>query len=853
VNTTSIVSSSGTTVCHGAEIAAFRLAAILESSPDAIIGQDLDGIITDWNKGAEKIFGHTAGEIIGTSILRLVPDGRPEETNFILEKIRRGENAGPFETLGETKDGRLIHIKITAAPVRDGEGKIFGGLTVVRDITVQKQHERELARLTRLYSALSHLNQAIVQTGTRADLFQKICQVLVTHGRFHAAWVGWHDPQTHQLVPVGVWGDDRDFFLSLAVYGDDRPQGHGPTGLAFRAGRPCVCNDLANDPATLPWRPELVRRGIKASAVFPIQQKHEVRGTLTVYADEPWFFQDKEISLLVEAAGDVSLALDNLAQKEARQEVERIALNEKIFSATMIESIPGILYFYDAQGRFLRWNRNFEIVSGYSGEEIARMHPLDFFSGDEKELLRQRIAEVFATGKSSVEASFMAKDGTATPYFFTGQRIIFNGAPCLVGMGVDISERKRAEWQLHETQGQLEAVVENLREGLVIADPEGELLRWNQASLLMLGFTDFEEGRRLQRDFAFIFELHTLDGVRLAPDQWPLSRVRRGESVDNCEIRVRRPGSDWERILSYSGSLVRHAGIKTLAFLTLHDITEQKRTELALRVLNKTLELEVSARTGDLQDALVRAEAADRIKSAFLATMSHELRTPLNSIIGFTGIVLQGLAGPLTAEQTKQLGMVRNSARHLLELINDVLDLSKIEAGQMEVRAAPFSLRASLEHVIAVVKPFADKKNLTLTLAAPPDLGEVMTDRRRVEQLLLNLLNNGLKFTEHGGVTLTTEIIADYKPAPDGPPQPAMRLRVTDTGMGIKPENLPMLFQPFRQLDTGTTRQHEGTGLGLAICRRLATLLGGEIGARSEWTKGSEFIATIPLQKQDPP
>jgi signal transduction histidine kinase len=276
------------------------------------------------------------------------------------------------------------------------------------------------------------------------------------------------------------------------------------------------------------------------------------------------------------------------------------------------------------------------------------------------------------------------------------------------------------------------------------------------------------------------------------------------------------------------------------------DITERKRAEEAVRELNATLENRVAERTGELQTALIRAEAADKIKSAFLATMSHELRTPLNSIIGFTGIVLQGLAGPLNGEQTKQLGMVRGSARHLLALINDVLDLSKIEAGQIQVRAELFDLRDSLVRTVESVRPLAEKKGLSLDMVMPPELSEMVSDQRRVEQILINLLNNAIKFTERGGVALTVETAGLQSGK-------TVSFRVADTGIGIKPEDMATLFQPFRQIDSGLARQHEGTGLGLAICRRLASLLGGEVSAKSEWSRGSEFTVTLPMEKRSRP
>ena len=488
-------------------------------------------------------------------------------------------------------------------------------------------------------------------------------------------------------------------------------RGHGRT--AFREQRSCVCNDIQSDQIAAPWKNEAGKRGFRASASFPIRLKGEVSGTLNVYAFEAGFFKDKEVALLEEAAIDISYALDNLIREADRRAAEERLQAEQRFSDTMINSLPGTLYFFDSTGRFLRWNHTFEQVSGYSSDEVAVMQPLDFFAPEDQPLLQTRITEVFERGESSVEAPLLTKDGRLLPYLFTGKHLEYDGRPCLVGFGIDISDQKIAEQRLRE--------------------------------------------------------------------------------------------------------------------------------------LNESLERKVADRTEELQAALIRAESADKLKSAFLATMSHELRTPLNSIIGFTGILLQQLAGPINAEQTRQLGMVRSSARHLLELINDVLDISKIEAGQLEIRQTTFDLRSSVERVTASVRPMAAAKGLSLAAEIDPVLTQVIGDQRRVDQILLNLLNNAIKFTEHGSVILKAEMTESLRLSSGQGTLPAVRLSVTDTGIGIQEQDIDTLFHPFQQLDNGLTRLHEGTGLGLAICKRLTDLMDGEISVASQPGHGSTFTVTLPL------
>jgi len=298
-----------------------------------------------------------------------------------------------------------------------------------------------------------------------------------------------------------------------------------------------------------------------------------------------------------------------------------------------------------------------------------------------------------------------------------------------------------------------------------------------------------------------------------------------------------------------------------------HAATLEKRVDARTTELNERLEeverlnrflakllKDLQHANKELEKARSEAEAADRVKSAFLSTMSHELRTPLNSIIGFTGIMLQGLSGPLNDEQIKQLSMVQNSGRHLLNLINDVLDISKIEAGQLEILAQPFSMRQAVESAVQVVAPLIGKKAQALFLEIAPSVDRVVSDQRRVEQVLLNLLTNAVKFTPDGGeIRLTAKLVPGSEPLKEGMGRHASKnfieISVSDNGIGINPQDLDKLFQPFRQLDTGLTRQYEGSGLGLSICKRLVEILGGEILAESNGQgKGSRFMFILPLE-----
>jgi len=385
---------------------------------------------------------------------------------------------------------------------------------------------------------------------------------------------------------------------------------------------------------------------------------------------------------------------------------------------------------------------------------------------------------------------------------------------------LEIGERTRTEKALVISENMYRVLVESANSIILRWTSKGEITFINQFAQQFFGFNlDEIIGQNIIGTIVPEVETSGRRISGLVEDIVKNPAAYEGNVNENVKKNGQRVWVAWTNrpLTDENSQLVEILSIGT-------DITKLVEAEKELR---DTME--------ELDRAKERAESADRLKSAFLATMSHELRTPLNSIIGFTGILIQRLGGPLNDEQDKQLNMVYNSARHLLDLINDVLDISKIEAEQLKVVSEPFNLRNSVEKIIKSSQPLADKKGIDLSVSIAPEIVEINSDCRRFEQIMLNLISNAIKFTEQGFVHVNCKTKDDK-----------VIIEVKDSGIGIKKEDMGILFNAFQQIETGITRKYDGTGLGLSICKKLAHLLGGEIIVESEWGAGSTFSLILP-------
>jgi PAS domain S-box-containing protein len=365
---------------------------------------------------------------------------------------------------------------------------------------------------------------------------------------------------------------------------------------------------------------------------------------------------------------------------------------------------------------------------------------------------------------------------------------------------------------VQQSEERLREVIESINEGMFVVGRDGRVDLWNRAAERMLG-----RSREQVVGLPLAAALPDVDATSLprAVDEALLT----GRVATIVEFS--RPGGTADSIFE---ARVFPFGRGATVFLD--DVTARKRSE------------------GELKQAKVDAESANRAKSKFLASMSHELRTPLNAIIGFSEILTDHLFGQLNERQGKYVENILVSGRHLLRLINDILDLSKVEAGRMTLEPGPFDVAEALRDVHVIVKTLAIKKGIDLTFLVPPDLPVVTADLPKFKQVMYNLLSNAIKFTRPGGAVTTEASIGND----DASAGPLLRVSVTDTGIGIKPADQARIFGEFEQVDSTYSRGQQGTGLGLALVRQLVVLHGGRIWVQSDEGTGSTFTFVIPVK-----
>jgi len=322
-----------------------------------------------------------------------------------------------------------------------------------------------------------------------------------------------------------------------------------------------------------------------------------------------------------------------------------------------------------------------------------------------------------------------------------------------------------------------------------------------------------------------------------------LKKLSQTEVQTNCEVRLLKQNGCQFHVQLESRIVRNSVDNISLIHTSIMDITERKQAKQKLAQLNQELEDKVQQRTAELSQANAELARAARLKDEFIANMSHELRTPLSAILSMSELLTDGTYGEISAEQLKAVGYIETGGRHLLSLITDILDLSKIEAGKMMLEPEPVIIDGVCRSCIEMVKQIAKKKQVSVLFNSDENVKTLFADQRAVKQILVNLLYNAIKFTPRKG-KVTLELLGDEI-------NRVVKINVIDTGIGIPEHELDNLFKPFVQIDSGFNRQYEGTGLGLALVYKLVELHGGSVKIESEIGKGSTFTVSLPWQESD--
>lgn len=531
----------------------------------------------------------------------------------------------------------------------------------------------------------------------------------------------------------------------------------------------------------------------------------------------------------------------------SKQAEEKLRDSEEKYRL-LTESIKDVVWTMDAESqRFTYISPSVQNLRGYTPEEImaeavdAALSPQGV--AIVRNIMSQHIVD-FLAGKFGSDHFFVnevdqpCKDGSSvwtevvTSYFINNK----TGRVEVRGVTRDITERRRMEEELRENEKRYAVTLDAVKDGIWDWQVLSGEATFSKNFYTILGYAENE----FPATFIAWRTLVHPDDLRPA-EKFLYQSINSGEAF-SIDLRMQMKGKEWRWFCCRGKVVERQADGRALRMLgTLSDISARKAAEFELREAHAKLEQRVEERTTELKVANLALENASRLKDEFLASMSHELRTPLTGILGLAQVLQLQTYGAQNEKQLAALYNIETSGRHLLELINDILDYSRIEAGKLDLRIAPCSLTEICQASLNAIKPLTQEKKQQTSFTIDPSSIMVLGDVRRLKQVLIDLLSNAVKFTPGGG-SLGIDVNGHESPG-------YVRITIWDTGIGIQPEDFPRLFQPFTQLDARLERVYNGTGLGLALVKRLVELHGGTVWVESAPGMGSRFSISLPANQ----
>ena len=798
------------TECNRAQADSARLAAMVSSARQAVFAKDLDGTILTWNAAAEQLYGYAAHEIVGHNAEILTPPTRRGEPGQLTDRVLDGERIDDYETQRRRSDGIIVDLSLTVSPILDKSGKVVEMSVFGHGIGDRMGAEAERTAHLRFMESMDHVNRVLQAGEDLEQLMGDLLDLMLTIFDCDRAYL------VYPMDPAApAWSAPmercRPGFPGAHELGLEVPMEPAIAAIfkmLLRAKGP-VTFGAGADQSLVSGAAE--RFGIKSAIATALYPK---RG-------QPWQFGLHQCShVRVWTAADKHLfeeigrrLADTLSNLLAHRDLARSEAAYRRFVDTASEGIWAV----DEDGATTFANARLAEMLGYTVDELLAMPSTDLVF-EQDAAAHELVVEDRRQGvQSDYERRWRRKDGSALWSHVSGTPIVDEdgGYRGTFAMITDVTERRLAEIELQRSEAKYHQVFDNVTDGLTVYDvtEDGRLLYVgiNATAQLRTGLSEAQAVGHYLED--------VLSPEQLEPLVPRVQECLTAKQPVYFEHPYERDGQSWYLevalipVCDVEGRVHRVIAVY-------RDITERRQAE-------------------QLRIAKQAAETASIAKSAFVANISHEIRTPLNAILGFSQLLRRDAA--LSESQRQQLDVINSSGEHLLHIINDVLEISKIEAGRISANPTAFDLHALLNELESLFGPRAQAKGLALSVTRTPDVPRyVTTDESKVHQVFVNLLGNAVKFTSEGFV----EVRVDVRHTGDD-----LRLvaEVQDTGRGISRDDIGRLFGYFEQV-TVIGEAEEGTGLGLAISRGFVLLLGGDIGVESALGIGSTFRFDVLIQ-----
>ena len=853
----------------------FYTRSLIESNIDALMTTDPLGIITDVNEQMETLTGCSREEIIGNPFKNYFTDPFAAEEGIRLV-LKEGKVTN-YELTAISKDGRTTVVSYNASTFFDRDGKLQGVFAAARDVTEQKQLEQKM-RESESYNRglieasvdglitvdpegyITDVNERMCEMtgydraemiGTRfADYFTDSARAtagvretfdvgsvteyaltLVSRGRrlLHVSFNAsvFHDANGEVL---GILASARDITERVRLEDQLREQQGYLRGLIESSVDGLVTVDPegfvtdVNEQfcrMTGRGREALVGTQFKQYFTEPDSADAGVKRTLAegVVTNYELVLQTESgrkstvsfnASVFRDPSGDVRGIFASARDITEQARLQSQLAEQEAYNRSLIEASADALFAIAPEGIITDVNEEATRLTGYSRKHLVNLRFSELFT--DPELADDGVSQTMRDGRVlGYELVLVTAPGRRVAVGFNaGVFTDAAGEPRgILAAARDITAQKELEGRLTEQQFYTRSLIESNIDALMTTDPVGIITDVNEQMESLTGSSREELIGTPFKNY-FTDPVMAEDGIR---------QVLQEGKVTNYELTATAKDGRTTTVSYNASTFFDRDGKLQGVFAAARDVTERKLFEQ------------------QLQERNVEFERANLAKDRFLASMSHELRTPLNAIIGFTGTLLMRLPGPLTGDQEGQLKTIQASARHLLSLINDLLDLAKIEAGKLELSLEPIECRGVVNDIVETLQPSAEAKSLAFEVVTPERDVVVHADRRAVSQILLNLVNNAIKFTDKGKVRL--ELVEGTNGSK------GVELRVSDTGVGISQEDQAKLFGAFEQAQHGDGARGEGSGLGLHVSARLADLLGGRLRCESELGKGSVFTLEL--------